>query len=1253
MPITADTIQILPSIRMNDTPEGGGGPASQPIADGAENAIFPDISELDRARGRVNMRQLFCAVRTPDTDTYLGANLIVSEPPADPNVSITLFATPGTYDIRAQAQQRMQAYLVPGALWHGFLYENHIRGQRSIQILQRPHTEAPQVGQTLVLSAGLDEDAQQVQFVRVVRVSSAHRTFSFTSGMSVVDFEGQLITAEISEPLDRDWPGSTATRMFTAAAGATKIRDVVVADAATWAGIVPLAQPAKRGDVSVHAASIFTQLVPSAAAEVPLTNLRAAAAATALMAVGTLWSHSFGYGSRFSRHAPLNLGAAILPGTLRIASQYAGNPISDDAQGGLVQDGALVGRVDYHSGAATMLTDAIVESLFVQMVRASGVSGPLHSDIIDVTLQNRSLNYSGYMSPAPMVGSAVVHYRSMGRWYSLSDTGAGTLRGASSALGAGQVSPTSGAWQVTLGALPDVGSAIIVQWAAASQVLPWQAHGQMQALLAQYPRSAHQKGQALPLIQRIDLSGLIAEGEDVAALTLFYTLAGYTEMSIELGAGKKAIVHSHLSAQYDASRRELLVCFFYQAPKMGSALRVQLTRASTDTVYEHTERRTPDHAGRIIVATGRANLGAGTVQVHWQTWADVSTLGTRYTQEQVRQMGVAAHFGREVFENLGAGTLVPSWHTARDDGQGKLINPDGQQVGTIDYATGVLTFTAPDGHVRIPVPKYRTQFTGRTGGFENTYNLGYSGLQYFTLPTTMARAAGIVRVTASQGADAQLKRLSVAAAPVFELLGSGEAAGLLPGSLTLRNESTNHTFFDDGLGRLVVLRSGNTGIAPHTVARIDYAAGRVHWTDWSSWSINDIDLRSAQLSAGQLLSAAFAFRTPSAPLRAQSLSLQWTDASGQLKTVRADATGTIAADGITGRVDHNTGVVRVAFGRWVAAAGHEAEPWYHTSRIRSEDGKIWRPEPIAAAALHFSATAYSHMPLSAELIGIDPVQLPSDGRVPIFRTGTLAVLGNEQRLVIDSPQSGQLIDVGRQKLSGVRIQNAQGQSIDCGFEVDYEAGRVTLGTCSDWAAAAPITIIHRIEDMAVVSDAQITGELTFTRPLTHDYPVQGSYVSSAIEAGDRFARVLPIFDQHSWDGLTFSDRPQGSPAQASYDAARCPIEVTNAGAVTQRWALQFTSPTEFRIVAEQLGVIGTGKTTEDCAPMNDAAGAPYFRIRAAGWGQGWTYGNTLFIHTVGALYPFWCVRTVMPGRHTGLRYTFGLLARGDVDRPAE
>ena len=106
MPILQGDIQLRASRVMDDVPEGGGGPSNVVIESGQENAIMPDVSEMDRAIGRDNMRQMFVGVDTEDRDTYQGSNVIVAKPPEDPNISITLFATGGVYDTRAQAHAR-------------------------------------------------------------------------------------------------------------------------------------------------------------------------------------------------------------------------------------------------------------------------------------------------------------------------------------------------------------------------------------------------------------------------------------------------------------------------------------------------------------------------------------------------------------------------------------------------------------------------------------------------------------------------------------------------------------------------------------------------------------------------------------------------------------------------------------------------------------------------------------------------------------------------------------------------------------------------------------------------------------------------------------------------------------------------------------------------------------------------------------------------------------------------------------------
>ena len=175
MPIQSGDVKLLKSAVMSDVPEGGGAPTANVIPDAVSNSIFPDISELDRAGGRVNLRKVHVSIQTDDTDTFFGGNVIVAEPFADPRVAATLFSTQNVFDTRVQAQSRVESYLNKGPEWGGFLYENHIAGQRAIQLFQRVASELPRIGQTLVIVENEGQGSQKEQYVRVTKVAQVER----------------------------------------------------------------------------------------------------------------------------------------------------------------------------------------------------------------------------------------------------------------------------------------------------------------------------------------------------------------------------------------------------------------------------------------------------------------------------------------------------------------------------------------------------------------------------------------------------------------------------------------------------------------------------------------------------------------------------------------------------------------------------------------------------------------------------------------------------------------------------------------------------------------------------------------------------------------------------------------------------------------------------------------------------------------------------------------------------------------------
>jgi hypothetical protein len=305
---------------------------------------------------------------------------------------------------------------------------------------------------------------------------------------------------------------------------------------------------------------------------------------------------------------------------------------------------------------------------------------------------------------------------------------------------------------------------------------------------------------------------------------------------------------------------------------------------------------------------------------------------------------------------------------------------------------------------------------------------------------------------------------------------------------------------------------------------------------------------------------------------------------------------------------------------------------------------------VRASTLRYNAVAYTYIPLDASIVGINSVRLPSDGLAPVHAAGRVAVVGNVKRMAPVTVANGQTIDCARVRLSRLRVLGHDGLAINAGFTADLEAGTVTFTDVTGYSQ--PVTVEHRIEDMALVADAQISGHIRFTRPLTHDYPVEGTHVSSALLLGDMRARVTGLFDQQAWDGVSWLDAVDGNPAPGEYNDVLAPIEVTNEGALTERWALHFQSNnTTFRIVGEHVGGIGTGTTGADCAPINPNTGAPYFTLREAGWGSGWVAGNVLRFNTVGAMASVPLMRVVQQGPESGTDYSFSILGRGDVDRP--
>jgi hypothetical protein len=458
MPILSGDIKLVASQVMDDVPEGGGAPTATVIVDGTSNAIFPDISELDRAGGRVNLRKLHVTVQTSDTATYLGSNIIVAEPPADPNVSVTLFTTDSTFDRRAQASSRVESYLNKGGNWGGYLLDNHVSGEKAIRMQQAVGSELPAIGQTLVLVEQEGTAGEVAQYVRTTAVSYITVIYKDAQGQDVPKWH---VNCNLSDKLRTDFTGSEGGADGKRSALAARVRDTVVADAGTYVGVTALASPASLGDFTVRGKSIFTQLVPSAQTETPISDVRTNGLSMALVATGAAVTQSVS--TVFSTTQNLFTGGPIYPGSLSVGR--SGVTVSD-AGGLLMSAGAQVGTVDYDNGILTLLSNIWGTAPGAHTVTFVPATVPdLISDqkSIRVTAATRSQSYVFTMTRPSLPRTMSVSYLAQGKWYMLRDNGAGVLTGISSDYGVGTVNYTTGSVSLTLGALPDVGSSIIVQ----------------------------------------------------------------------------------------------------------------------------------------------------------------------------------------------------------------------------------------------------------------------------------------------------------------------------------------------------------------------------------------------------------------------------------------------------------------------------------------------------------------------------------------------------------------------------------------------------------------------------------------------------------------------------------------------------------------------------------------------------------------------------------------------------------------------
>lgn len=577
---------------------------------------------------------------------FYGNNVIIDTPPIDPLVSVALFKTDSWADRRTAAASRIESYLARGAKTDGYLYEQHIAGQQALLVLQRTDRPLPSVGSTLVVVKNPGAASELQQYVRITSVSAQEMEFQREN----TSFKRNVLTLNISDPLAFDVQGGVPDFDDVRGEGSSsRVYNTLVADAAKYYGIKPLAIAAALGAFSIKTSGIFTQLVPSAQSEVAISDAKPNnnSAVYVPASDGTV---SFNVNTPFDVTHKLYVGQSVYPGSFGM--QVRGDTVTETGNGILKIGETQIGLIDYGNGILTATQGSYSGIKTIQFKPAAVQNLALHSGAVAISAENRSSTFSFILDPAPARGTAAVHFMAQGKWYVLRDDGSGTLKGDDVGNGAGSVNYTTGSLVVTLGALPDVGSSVLFLWGLATQ----------ETALAEI---------TLKVYTLLTVTPPAGKSLQQGSLTITWLENGVTKTATDNNGNLTGDATG--TVNYGSNQVKFIPNVLLPA---STQLNVSFNHGARTTDNFTAPAR--DGNGKLNLTASNGSMVAGSVRVSWSTANDLSPIGVVPSVDQI-----------------GSENAATVTQTAVDNGNGVLLLNGVTNIGTINYTTGAVQFN-PD-----------------------------------------------------------------------------------------------------------------------------------------------------------------------------------------------------------------------------------------------------------------------------------------------------------------------------------------------------------------------------------------------------------------------------------------------------------------------------------------------------------------------------------------------------------------------------
>ena len=437
-------------------------------------------------------------------------------------------------------------------------------------------------------------------------------------------------------------------------------------------------------------------------------------------------------------------------------------------------------------------------------------------------------------------------------------------------------------------------------------------------------------------------------------------------------------------------------------------------------------------------------------------------------------------------------------------------------------------------------------------------------------------------------------------------LAAGE--NVLPGYSRLKKSGETSVYTDDKQGRFIA--NG------YVFATIDYETGIITDIDGVDYNGTVEDNLGATIIKGNRKTRAKQWQLPNSSFARDSLYITYTTTDGTTFSASSDLSGAITGTNATGEVSA-TGYVDITF----------------TVDVKPE-------------SIRYDYNEVAQITVPSPEGGFDTSTLPGGGVVSIFNKFGQISVQNRERTQQQSLTSGQVVNV-MADANFVDIVDAQGASLwsstDANYSYDKATGEVTIN--AGVSEFSPPFIVTAIQSELVTVSGISGNILSLLTPLNRAYPA-GATISSVQVLGDFQAQSKDERTLAAWQN-NFGDF--GAAASSAINTTQYPIELTNIGAIAQRWAIVFTSTTAYNVIGESVGNIYSGDTLNDCSPINSFTGAPYFTLRKEAFGAGLNPGEAFLFETLAASKPTMLTRSVSPGHSEITRDNSTLSFRGNKD----